>query len=248
MASHLSSVGLPVASEAEFWDLAQRVGPLAQGIPVNGGQYFFWRDGSGAELWLQVADGDQFLGMAPHFTGDSEVVARLDFRVPSGDGSPFDGALRATALTDDDEFPFVFDSPEYLRLERLDLPCEVALQVAAFAHELEVFDSEDAFIEARQANAAAGTPTLRPRYFAHSGRLEDGPDDLSESRAIFNGVVLASEECGNGLTGRRFTWALVECNAGTFDVVADATVLPLPPQVGAVISGSFWLSARVRVE
>ena len=247
MASHLSSIGLPVGSEAEFWDLAQRVGPDAAGVPFDGGQYFYWRDGSGAELWLQVAD-DQFLGMAPHFTGDSEVHARLDFRVPSSDGSPFDGAFRAAAVTDTGDYPFIFDSPEFMRLSRLDLPCEVILQVAAFAHELEVFDSESAFAAAQSANADAGSPTLLARHFSHSDRLDDGPDNLSQSRAVLNGVVLSSEECANSLTGRRFIWASVECEAGTFDIVADPTLLSLPPAVGSVVSGSFWLSGRVRVD
>ena len=250
MPSHLSTVGLPVASEAEFWDLAQRVGPLSLGVPVDGGAYFHWHDGSGAELWLQVADGDEFLGMAPHFAGDSRVHARLDYRIPATDGSAFDGSFRATALVEgsDETYPFVFDSPEFLRLNPVPLPAEVVLQVAAFAHELEVFDTEADLNAAQGANAADGPPALAARCFVYSGHDDAAPDELPEARAVMSGVVLASGERGNNLTGRRFTWALVESHGGTFDVVADATLLPTPPPVGAVMSGSFWLSGRVRLD
>ncbi len=252
MSSHLSSIGLPVGSEREFWTLAQRVGPESAGLPVDAGTYFHWRDGSGAELWLQVAGGDQFVGMNPHYAGDSAVPARLTQRLPAADGSPFDGGFRAFIDPGEgaDAAPVVFDCPDFLRHGRLDLPADVLLQVAAFAHELDVFDSAEVFAEAQAEAAEAGAPTLSDRFFVAAGLL-DAPDagDLPEARAVFTGHVLASAERANGLTGRRFYWALVETAGGTYDVVADASLVPggVPP-VGGVVSGSFWLSGRVRTD
>ncbi len=252
MPSHLSTIGLPVGTEAEFWDLAQRVGPLAAGVPVAAGTYFVWRDHGGAELWLQVTPDDQFVGMAPHFSGESRVPARLTRRVPRPDGGPFDGSFHALAVPDTDGgdglYPFVFDSPEFLRLDPLPIPVDVTLQVAAFAHELEVFESEAHFAEVQDANADDNTPALAARFFAPAGMLAAAPGELPDARAVFTGVVVRSGERANGLSGRSFTWALVETHGGTFDIVADTVLAPTPPPVGGVVSGSFWLSARVRVD
>jgi hypothetical protein len=66
-----------------------------------------------------------------------------------------------------------------------------------------------------------------------------------EARAIFASHVLAADEKINVLTSRAFYWALVETFGGAYDVVIDSNLLPRVPEVGGVISGSFWLSGRI---
>jgi hypothetical protein len=57
--------------------------------------------------------------------------------------------------------------------------------------------------------------------------------------------VLAADEKINVLTGRAFYWALVDTFGGAYDVVIDSNLLPGVPEIGGVISGSFWLSGRI---
>ena len=63
--------------------------------------------------------------------------------------------------------------------------------------------------------------------------------------AVFTGHILAAGDRRNGLTGEVFCWTLVETLGGVFDVVIDSELITETPQVGGVLSGSFWLSGRV---
>lgn len=255
MPSHFSTLGMAVDGEGELLQLAEAVGPLADPVPFDGGTYYHWRDGSGAELWLQVNAANEFVGVAPHFAGRSRVIVRLVRRVRPADAGPFDGGFYAwadpAAETDVDPdpdgglYPFVFDSPEFARLAPLDLPVSVPMQVAAFAHEVEAYDTEADFL----ATQPAGMP-MAAEAFVPSGLFHpDGADvALPEARAVLSGRVLSAERLTNTFTGRPFLTALVQSLGGTYDVVIDVALLDRAPQVGGVLSGSFWLSGRVVID
>jgi len=256
MASHFSALGMPLAGEEEFAALAQRVGPLAQGIGLMRGAYYHWSDPSGAELWLQVNDANEFAGMAPHFSGKGRVLTRLVSRVRPQNAGDFDGGFYSWADPEADErdaqnsdatglYPFVFDSPEFARLAPLDLPISVPLQIAAFAHEVEAYESAADF-EAAQV----GEGKLAAVCFIPSGLFRpDGTEEaLPEARAVIAGTVLTAERRTNGLTGRDFFAVLVQSHGGTFDCVIDPALLADLPPTGGVLAGSFWLSGRVIVE
>ena len=61
----------------------------------------------------------------------------------------------------------VIDSPEFARLTPLGLPATVPMQIAAFAHEIEVFDTEADFDAAQDP---AG-PHMAAESFVPSGLL-----------------------------------------------------------------------------
>lgn len=255
MASHFSTLGMPLAGEEDFAALAQRAGPLAQPIGLANGAYFHWSDSSGAELWLQVNGANEFTGMNPHFTGPGRVLTRLVARVRPEKAGEFDGGFYAWADPDADKetpsasdaglYPFVFDSPEFARLAPLDLPISLPMQIAAFAHEVEAYETAEDF-EAAQV----GESKLAAVCFIPSGLFRpDGTEEtLPEARAIIAGTVLAAERRTNGLTGRDFFTVLVQSHGGTFDCVVDPALLAELPPVGGVLAGSFWLSGRVVVE
>jgi hypothetical protein len=255
--SHYSTIGLPVADEAELVRLAEAVGPLADPIGFDGGVYYPWRDASGAELWLQVNSANEFVGVQPHFAGTGRVVMRLAHRVRPPDAGPFDGGFYGWADPHGDSegetagdtpagVPMVVDSPEFARLTPLDLPATVPMQIAAFAHEVEVFDTEADF-DAAQDSAG---PHMAAESFVPSGlfRPDGGPETLPEARAILTGRVLSSERRTNAHSNAPFVTVLVQCLGGTYDVVIDPALLDYPPTVGGILSGSFWLSGKVAAE
>jgi len=256
MASHFSTLGMPIAGDDDFAALAQKAGPLAQAIGLANGAYFHWADASGAELWLQVNEANEFTGMNPHYSGQGRVLTRLVSRVRTEKAGDFDGGFYAWADPEADQpenlnpdvlglYPFVFDSPEFARLTPLDLPISVPMQIAAFAHEVEAYDSAEAF-EAAQS----GDAKLAAICFVPSGLYRpDGTEEtLPEARAVIAGTVLAAERRTNGLTGRDFYAVLVQSQGGTFDCVIDPTLLAELPPVGGVLAGSYWLSGRVVVD
>jgi len=248
MTSHFSTIGLPVASEEDMHTLANRVGPLAEPLAAPNGVYFRWSDPSGAELWLQVNANNEVIGMNPHYAGRSAVRVGLTARLPSAGPSELDGSFHGWADPAGDAFetgcyPFVFDAPDYRLHEDMSLPARSEVQIAAFAHEIAAFESVAAY-EASQA----GDLKFASQSFIPSGLFTPAGDSNAPppAWATFAGHVLAADEKINGLTGHAFYWALVETLGGAYDVVIDSTLLPDVPAVGGVLSGSFWLSGRIK--
>jgi hypothetical protein len=230
MASHLSTIGLPVASTADMKALANRVGPLAERLPAPSGAYFRWSDPSGAELWLQVNANNELIGMNPHYAGRSAVRVGLTARLPSARKSELDGSFHGWAdpagdSPDTECYPFVFDAPDYRLHEEQSLPARKEVQIGA---------SQTGLMSASQSFIPSG-------LFTPAGESTVPP----QARAIFAGHVLAADEKINVLTGRAFYWALVDTFGGAYDVVIDSNLLPGVPEIGGVISGSFWLSGRI---
>jgi hypothetical protein len=247
VASHFSTIGLRVGSEQEMFDLANRVGPGAEPTRAPGGAYFRWADPSGAELWLQVNDDNELLGMNPHFAGVSAVRVRLTARVETGSPSPLDGMFHgwadpADGGDEDGAYPFLFDAPDARLHDGLALPAVVSVQVAAFAHEVEAFDSPEA-----HATSQGDGPKFASQSFIPSGLFNPQGADAAPPRAhaMITGHVLDAERRTNRLTGEPFYWCLADSYGGVYDVVIDPELLPDLPKVGGVVSGSFWLTGRI---
>lgn len=247
MVSHFSTIGLPVASREDLKTLADRVSSLAERLAAPNGEYFRWSDPSGAELWLQANANNEFVGLNPHYAGQSAIRVGLTARLPSAGPSELDGSFQGWAEPAGDEpdtgcYPFVFDTPDYQLHEELSLPAQKEVQIAAFAHKIAAFETVAAY-EASQAGAIK----FASHSFIPSGLFNPAGESTvpPQARAVFTGHVLAADEKVNVLTGRGFYWALVETLGGAYDVVIDSSLLPAAPAVGAVISGSFWLSGRI---
>lgn len=247
MASNFSTIGLPIASEEDLNALADRIGPHAERLAAPGGEYFRWSDPSGAEIWLQVNANDELVGMNPHYAGRSSVRVGLTARLDSVGPSELDGSFHGWAdptgdAADSGCYPFVFDAPDYRLHEDLSLPAQKDVQVAAFAHEINAFETVAAYDSSQTDDLKYASQSFIPSgLFAAAGGATVPP----QARAIFTGHVLAAEEKINVLTGHAFYWALVETFGGTYDVVVDSSLLPGAPAVGGVISGSFWLSGVI---
>ena len=56
---------------------------------------------------------------------------------------------------------------------------------------------------------------------------------------------MRAERKRNEESGGEFLWAAVDTLGGTYDVVADPSLLEIVPPPGSVLSGTFWLSGRV---
>ncbi|MDA1185051.1 MAG: hypothetical protein O2930_10465 [Acidobacteria bacterium] len=249
MPSQFSTLGFQVTSGEDLAELASSVADRATTIQARDGQYLRWAPPSGEELWLQVKSNGDAMGLNPHFTGKSSVRTAVEARITRETHTPLDGTFLAWAnppegaLTGGD-YPFAFDCPDADTFGRLSLPAVVDVQIAAFAQNVTVFQTEALFA----ASQAAEGMEFEPRSFIPSGLIspEGHPVNPPEPHALFVGGVLEAEERRNTATGVAFWWALVETVGGTFDVVIDPALLTAPPQVGNVLSGWFWLSGRLR--
>jgi len=247
MPSHLSSIGLPVNCQADFGALADRIGPLATPIEVDHGAYWRWSSGCGAEMWLQTDTNNEFVGMTPFFAGGARIRVRLTARVVRPDDTPLEGAFHGWADPNERDaesgaYPFVFDAIDYDRYVNVTLPTTVKAQIAAFAHEISVHPTLNAYNESQRGELKFASQSFIPSgLFSPGGESTDPPGSL----AIFTGHVVATEIKKNSLTGAQYYWALVDTLGGSFDVVIDPELCDTPPVVGGVISGSFWLCGRL---
>lgn len=66
--NHFSDIGFIVDSEDDFFELAKKATPLAEGYPVvSGEKYLRDRDESGVELWFQIGRDGRGVGVVPAF-------------------------------------------------------------------------------------------------------------------------------------------------------------------------------------
>lgn len=238
---------MPINEQAEFAALANRVGPLATPIKVRRGAYWRWCSDCGAELWLQTNAENELVGMTPFFCGNGKIRVRVTAHLCDKHYAGLDGSFHGWADPDvghaeSGAYPFVFDVVDYHRHAMLKLPTTVEAQIAAFAHEVNVFPSLDAYRASQTGELQFASQSFIPSgLFSAAGELTAPP----QAHAIFTGHVLAASIKTNSLTNERYYWAHVDTLGGSFDVVIDPAICAAVPERGGVLSGSFWLCGRI---
>ena len=241
MHSHMSSIGFPFSTNEEFADLAMTAATQGEPVQVSGGMYYRWSPGAGVELWAQADQDGRLIGLNPHFNEAARMGVGLINPIARERDSALDGAFYGWAdpaenAPDNGEYPFAFDLPDFKRHDRLALPAIVNVQIAAFAHTLTVFESEEAFHARGSDEMKMAAESCIP-----SGTFSSPP----KSTVIFNGHVLEAAQLTNPHTQQMFWWARVRTLGGEFDVVADPEIVESAIIQGGVIGGSVWLSGRI---
>jgi hypothetical protein len=148
MPSHMTTLGFRAATNEEFADLAMTAATQGEPVQVSGGAYYRWTPGAGVELWAQVDQSGQLIGLNPHFGGAAHMMVGLIKPIARERDSALDGAFYGWAdpaenEPDNGQYPFAFDLPDFKRHDRLALPAIVSVQIAAFAHSLSAFESDE---------------------------------------------------------------------------------------------------------
>lgn len=249
MPSQFSAIGFTIRSSEDLAALASRVAERADTIDAREGQYLKWAPPSGEQLWLQVKRTGDAMGMNPHFEGKSSIRIAVEARVSRQSHTPLDGTFLAWANPPEGaatggDYPFAFDCPDAAVHEAVELPIIVTAQMAAFAQQLSVYESEAAY----DAGQAAQGQSFPSRAFIPSGLMSPSGETIAppESHALISGHILEAAERRNTVTGEPFWWALMDTVGGTFDLVIDPSLLTAPVRAGNVVSGWFWLSGRLR--
>ncbi|MEM7460835.1 MAG: hypothetical protein AAF331_15325 [Pseudomonadota bacterium] len=247
--SNYSSIGFPVTSEEELRDLVASLIDVAAVVPAEHGTYLLYEDPSGAAFWIQVDQHNSIAGVNPHFNGRSHrrVGLQSDVERPN---SELDGAIYAWANPSsiDDlesgEYPFVFDLPDRSLLGDIVFPQIIDVQLAAFAHEVSFFASEEEFYSHDSADGAK----MAAESFIPSGLFlsDEAPAGTPpEAKAVFTGRILDVCENMNAFTGHSFISAKTNTFGGLIDIVVDPILAPQLPKAGGIVQGSFWLSGRL---
>jgi len=239
MPSHMTTLGFRASTNDEFAELAMTAATQGKPIQVSGGTYYRWSPGAGVELWAQADQDGQLIGLNPHFSGAARMRVGLINLIARERDSALDGAFYGWAgpVENDPangEYPFAFDLPDFRRHARLTLPSIVNVHIAAFAHTLSAFESDEAF-------HAGDTHLMAAESCIPSGTFSSPP----QSTVVFNGHVLNTAQLTNPHTKHTFYWARVRTLGGEFDVVADPEIVKGVIIQGGVIGGSAWLSGQI---
>lgn len=246
MPSHMSAIGFNPQTADDFGRLQLQASQNGTPLQVEGGYYIRWEVGQGVELWAQANERRELLWLNPHFNGSALFEMSLTDHIRRAD-TPLEGAFFGwvnppAADLDDGDYPLVFDTPDDARHRHLPLPHRCQVQMAAFAHRLDVFADEAAFTAAQE-----GGQQFPVESFIPTGTYVP-PTQLPTAAAVFSGRILAANVRINPVTNLIFHWVRVKTAGGEIDVVADPQVIVGQVEEGRIVSGSFWLSGRVQTD
>ncbi len=245
MASHFSTIGMPVESNDEMQAMCEKAAEKAEQISCSTGHYLKWSSEQGAELWLQI-DNEGLAGVTPFFRGSAEIRVRITAEIVRPEDTKFEGALHGWADPQEDDsegaYPFVFDLIDKGLYEDFDFPFISPVNLCAFAHELSLYDSDEEYDLSGGAGVKFALESFIPSgLFSSEGSSTEPP----QSCAIFTGHILESEKLVNPLTGISYYWMRVKTFGGEIDVLSDLELVTKSPIVGGVVSGSFWLCGKI---
>ncbi len=247
MASHFSSMGIPLSGKQEFQYYLEKAYHNGEHIRVREGTYIKWKVDNEVELWGQLNNKNEEIGLNPHFFGTARMKVLVSERVKRPDDTELDGAFYAMTNPQEGKdagtgYPFVFDVPDICTYGNIKLPQVAVIQLTAFAHELKGFESEKEYF-----NAQEGEMKFAVESFIPSGLFK--PDEETTTppvaQAIFSGRIIETENRVNEHTNKEYIWAKISVLGDEIDVVADPEILDGKLIKGGILNGSFWLTGRV---
>lgn len=252
MATHFSTIGFPIHDPEDFQTLATVVKANGKPLECRAGRYFHWVGDCGAELWAQYSFNGKFLDIQPHFSAQATMRVGVTKRLVRPNDTALDGAWQGWADPLEDEDPsqgryqLTFEAPDFALHDDLQIPLLAGVQLAGFAHRLDLFDSEDAFhaspLVGGRLNPQAFIPSALP--VRQGGRT--GPESEPQpAEALVCGHILQCDRRSNELTGLPFYWLLLETDGGRLDLLVDPELVKVEPEIGGVAMTVCWLSGRV---
>jgi len=247
MPSHFTSIGFPAESVEEIEALALEVVDLTRTFNCSKGRYLRWASGEGAELWLQMDEDYNLIGVTPFFQKKSVMNVGITRVLHREDDTVLEGAIRGWVNPKHHNprvgaFEFMCDVVDIGRYPTLDLPFISPIRLSAFAYTLEIFPSLEAF----QASEI-GQGKSNPESFVQSGltKMGAGTSLLPEPYAEISGRVVETASLRNTHSSQEYLWALVRTDGGIIDVVCDPTLVTESLTPGDIVSGYFWLCGQI---
>jgi hypothetical protein len=240
---HFASIGFTAPGRGEVVDLLRRAARegVAEAL-TDGDRYVRYVDEpSGAQVNLVVGPDGQIRSAKPSFrpADPRQVVARVTGLHPDP-GNPHGDLVQLAPVAGD--YPLAVELEEGARAAtQLPFGDEATFEILALADALEVYADEAAF---RASGMPLGVEALIP-----SGLFPVSSADgygRPRAAAIFTGRVLDVRAERNERGGAAFFHLVVRTFGMDIDVAVSPTAIEGPtPAPGMVISGSFWMVARL---
>jgi hypothetical protein len=250
VADHLAALGIGSDSQEERQNQVRRI--LKNSRPQSrraDSMTLRWTDPSGAELWIYVDETGAMKSVQPHFAGGTRITLELQDVLERPDISPFDGGfLGLTQIGGTNPalgpgFPMIFDAPDFPDVKDAFLTAKHDVELAAFAVELNAYQTEEAFKEAQPEMKPLEVPAFIP-----AGLLGMTRGDVPTAHALMIGRLLEGEAVTNELTGFGFYKVLMETPAGPMLLIVEPDLMEELPEKGSILQAGAWISGRIAPE
>lgn len=238
--SHLSCIGFHSESDQVLRQIAMKAFERAEPIVVGAKFYMYFRDESGAELWLQFDKEKHLIGLNPHYDVAECWMVGLEAVVEDGQ-NPMDGSFFGEVFPDQPRgkdsglFPILFAAPDFAKVQKLVFPTEQEVWVCASARSIEILNCEESL---------SPTYDFQPSgMYRQDGTVSSSPQAIAEITA----VITSTNSLTNHLTHQQFYVMQVVLYSRTLTVVVDPALLKEGcPNTGDWVKGSFWISGRLK--
>ena len=251
--SHFTDVGfaLDTSNEAAFAHALEVQTSHCALLPLDAQNFnCLIKDASGAELRIGLKRGAggewQIEAANPAFAGDGHTEVEIVADASDPGYKLFEVTISAQFTAD--QVPIVFELADPRDAPAFKPGAKISVDIAAFSYAPEIFADEAAYAKAEQKEKMP----FAANYFIPSGTFLESvggamPDGAKRPTAYadFAGTVLKAELRTN-THGSKFWCTLVKTYGGAvIDVAMDPASVKTNPKPGTVVSGRFWLSARV---
>ena len=249
MASHFSSIGLPVKSNEDMKNLLSKALERGEKLFCDYGHYSKWTSITGAELWIHVDNSNEIIGVNPFYHGSSNFNVGIVNRIEKEEYNDFEGLFYAWANPSEDDielgdYNFAFDCVNNSIINELRLPCIKKVKLSAFAHELTIYSNENDYHSKQTKKPYYATKSFIPSGLFSPDDNENEPFEIIPE-AIFTGIILEYNNFVNELTNEKYYWIKTETYGGIIDVVVDPKFVKTDLQINGIISGVFYLCGKI---
>lgn len=247
MPSHFTSIGFPAETVEEIEALALQIIDLTRTFNCPKGRYLRWASGEGAELWLQMDEDYNLIGVTPFFQKKSVINVGITAVLRRTDDTALEGAIRGWVNPKHSNprvgaFEFVCDIVDIGRFPNLDVPCISPIRLSAFAYNVDAFSSLEAFQSSEVGQGKSDPESFTPSGLTSAGQ---GISPLPESYAEISGRVVETAVLRNVHSQREYHWILVRTDGGIVDMVCDPFLVTEPITPGGIVSGYCWLCGQI---
>ena len=128
-----------------------------------------------------------------------------------------------------------------MKVKNLEFPKTCNIQLSAFAHNIDIYESEEDYNKKNTSE-----PKFATEYFIPTGLFTDD-GQTATAHAMFGGIIKTAEKRKNSVTEQDFYYALVKTLGGEIDVVISPDLIEegVILEKNYILSGHFWLSAKI---
>lgn len=244
--SHFAMIGFPVAtnSPAEMSIDVERYIADCDPIELKPQKIAcLISDPSGAELWVGLDEkgggARELQTLNPAFRGRGSTKIVVTAVASATEWQPFENTVQADFAKA--RTPLIFDLADPREATRFLPDAALEIDLTGFADEIEIYASDEAYYRSQSDKKAK----FAANHFIPSGMFTTGGEGPT-AHALFAGKIIESELRRNERGKSNYWWILVRTyDDALINVVADPSQLRARPVAGDVLSGSFWLTARL---